>query len=83
VLECILTVPYLISQGQITTNFIAPSFDLLDTFNGYWFSVMPAGAKTSMAYPFLSIKTEAFWHRILEPECDPGIEDNVSSMERV
>jgi hypothetical protein len=39
----------LIGQGQITTNLITPSFDHLDTFNGYWAFVMPAGAKSSMA----------------------------------
>jgi hypothetical protein len=35
----------LIGQGQITTNF-TPSFDLPDTFNGYWSAVMPTGTKT-------------------------------------
>jgi putative restriction endonuclease len=61
----------LIAQGQITTNFIATSFDLLDTFNGYWSSVMPAGAKTSMAYPFSRLKTDGLWHGISKPGCDP------------
>jgi hypothetical protein len=40
----------LIAQGRITSNFIAPTFNLLDTFNSYWSSLMPAGAKTFMAY---------------------------------
>jgi putative restriction endonuclease len=48
----LLSVTDLIAQGQITTNFIVPSFDLLDTFNSYWSSVMPTGSKTSMAYAF-------------------------------
>jgi len=63
----------LIAQGQITTNFIAPTFDLLDTFNRYWSSVMPAGARTSMAYPFSSLKTDGFWHRIPKPRYAPDI----------
>jgi len=42
----------LIAQGQITRNFIEPSLELLQTFNGYWSAVMPPGSKTSMAYPF-------------------------------
>jgi hypothetical protein len=48
----LLSVMDLIGQGQITTSFIAPTFDLLDTFNGYWSAVTSAGAKTSIAYPF-------------------------------
>lgn len=79
----LLSVMDLIAQGQITTNFIAPSFDLLDTFNGYWSSVMPAGARTSMAYPFSRLRTDRFWHRIPKPGYDSDIEYNVSSMERL
>ena len=78
-----LSVMDLIAQGQITTNFIAPSFDLLDTFNGYWSAVMPAGARTSMAYPFSRLRTDCFWHRIPKPGYDPDIECNVGSMERL
>ena len=79
----LLSVMDLIAQGQITTNFIAPSFDLLDTFNGYWSAVMPAGTRTSMAYPFSRLRTDCFWHRIPKPDYDPDIEYNVSSMERL
>jgi hypothetical protein len=46
-----------IEQGQITKNFIEPSFELLDTLNGYWQAVMPVGSKTSMAYHFPRLKT--------------------------
>jgi hypothetical protein len=42
----------LIAQGSIAENFIEPSFELVETFNGYWNSVMPLGSKTSMAYPY-------------------------------
>ena len=44
---------------------------------------MPAGAKTSMAYPFSRLRTDRFWHRIPKPGYDPDIEYNVSSMERL
>ena len=33
----LLTVMDLIAQGRITENLIEPSFDLVDTFNTYWF----------------------------------------------
>jgi putative restriction endonuclease len=42
----------LIAQGRITENLIELSYDLVDTFTAYWASIMPAGATTSMAYPF-------------------------------
>ena len=48
----LLSIMDLIAQGLIAENFIEPSFELLDTFNTYWNSIMPLGSKTSMAYPF-------------------------------
>jgi len=44
----LLSIMDLIAQGLITQNFIEPSFELLDTFNTYWNSIMPLGSKTSM-----------------------------------
>jgi putative restriction endonuclease len=43
----------LMAQGRITQNLIEPSYELVDTFNTYWASIMPSGSATSMAYPFL------------------------------
>jgi len=60
----LLSIMDLIAQGLITKNFIEPSFELLDTFNTYWNSVMPLGTKTSMAYPFYHMRTEPFWQLI-------------------
>ena len=57
----LLSIMDLIDQGSISKNFIEPSFELLDTFNTYWNSVMPLGSKTSMAYPFYHMRTEPFW----------------------
>ena len=37
----LISIMDLIEQGQITANFIEPSFELLDTFNGYWRAIMP------------------------------------------
>ena len=47
-----LSIMDLVAQGRITENLIEPSFEPVDTFNSYWTSIMPAGASTSMAYPF-------------------------------
>jgi len=54
------------AQGIIAKNFIEPSFDLVDTFNIYWSSIMPLGSSTSMAYPFYHMNSEGFWH--LDPD---------------
>ena len=43
----LLSIMDLIAQGSITKNFIEPSFELVETFNGYWNSIMPLGSKTS------------------------------------
>jgi putative restriction endonuclease len=58
----LLSVMDLISSGLIAENFVEPSFELVDTFNLYWSRIMPAGSKTSMAYPYFFMKSEGFWH---------------------
>ena len=45
----LLFVMDLIAQGRITDNLIEPSYELVDTFNTYWASMMPPGSNTSMA----------------------------------
>ncbi|MFC1515798.1 hypothetical protein ACFL7E_03465 [Thermodesulfobacteriota bacterium] len=60
----LLSIMDLVAQGAITQNFIKPSFELVDTWNGYWSSIMPLGSKTSMSYPFYHMRTEPFWKLI-------------------
>jgi putative restriction endonuclease len=79
----LLSIMDLIAQGSITENFIEPSFELLDTFNGYWNSIMPLGSKTSMAYPFPRLKTDGFWHLIPNPGYENKISINFSSMTKL
>ena len=73
----LLSIMDLIAQGVITENFIAPSFELVDTFNLYWSQIMPPGSKTSMAYPFPRLKTDEFWHLIP----NPGYENIIDGMQ--
>lgn len=63
----LLSIMDLIAQGQITENFIEPSFELVDTWNGYWQAVMPHGKSSSMAYPFFFMKSDGFWHLLEKP----------------
>jgi putative restriction endonuclease len=79
----LLSIMDLVAQGSITKNFIEPSFELLDTFNTYWNSIMPPGTKTSMAYPFPRLKTDGFWHLIPNPGYENQINIDFSSMTRL
>jgi len=42
----LLSVMDLTAQGRITQNLIEPSYELVDTFNTYWASMMPPGSTT-------------------------------------
>jgi putative restriction endonuclease len=79
----LLAIMDLIAQGQITRNFIEPSFELVDTWNGYWHAVMPIGQRSSMAYPFPRLQSDGFWHRVANPGYDPAVDYNVSSMAKL
>jgi putative restriction endonuclease len=57
----------LVAQGTIRENFIEPSFDLVDTWNGYWYAVMPIGRQSSLAYPFERLRSDGFWHLLPNP----------------
>ncbi len=76
----LLSIMDLIAQGVITENFIEPSFELVDTWNGYWNAIMPIGQQSTMAHPFPRLKSDGFWERICNPGFDPKVEYNVSSM---
>jgi len=79
----LLSIMDLIAQGQITSNFIEPSLDLVETWNTYYSSIMPLGSKTSMAYPFSRLKTDGFWQRLPKQGYDPETEYNIKSMNRL
>ena len=52
------------AQGLITENYIEPYFELVDTFNIYWSSIMPLGTKGNMAYPFPRLHNDEIWQLI-------------------
>lgn len=79
----LLSIMDLIAEGEITGNFIEPSFNLLDTFNRYWAAIMPPGSKGNMAYPFPRLKTDGFWHLIPNPGHENRIDMDFSSMTRL
>ena len=79
----LLSIMDLIAQGAINKNFIEPSFELVDTWNGYWNTFIPLGSKGIMSYPFYHKRTEPFWQ--LNP--NEGYKDQsgltVSSMVKI
>jgi putative restriction endonuclease len=79
----LMAVMDLIAQGIITENFIEPSLELLETFNSYWYLIMPLDSKTSMAHPFPRLQTDGFWHRVTNPGYDPKHDYNLTSMTKL
>jgi len=79
----LLSVMDLMAQGQITSSFIEPSFELVETFNGYYSRIMPPGSATSMAYPFSRLSTDGFWERVPRAGYDAKTQYNISSMKRL
>ncbi len=79
----LLSIMDLIAQGQIVENLVEPSFELVDTWNGYWNAVMPIGKHSSMAYPFPRLQSDGFWHRIAKPGFDADVDYNISSMAKL
>ena len=73
----------LVAEGTVQKNFIAPSLDLVETFNGYWLSIMPPGTKGNMAYPFPRLKTDGFWRLVPNPGYERKIDMEFSSMTRL
>ncbi|MBU0984158.1 MAG: HNH endonuclease, partial [candidate division Zixibacteria bacterium] len=70
----------LITQRQVSENFITPSFELVETFNRYWQAVMPLGKTTSMAYPFFYLQSDGFWHLVPKPGRVPPLRPRTPSM---
>lgn len=62
----LLSIFDLIASGSITRNFIEPTFELAETFSGYWQRVMPIGTSGSMSYPFYHLSTSGFWHLVTQ-----------------
>ena len=76
----LLSIMDLIAQGQITENFIEPSFELVDIWNGYWNAIMPVGQQSTMAHPFPRLRSDGFWERICNPGFDADADYKVTSM---
>lgn len=79
----LLSILDLIASGSITKNFIEPSFELAETFAGYWSRVMPIGTSGSMSYPFYHLESSGFWHLATQPDIPHAKGRTISSVKRL
>ena len=73
----------LIATGNITENFIEPSFELAELFAEYWNRIMPLGTSASMSYPFYHLESSGFWDLVSQPGCRHERGRTVSSVKRL
>ena len=75
------------AQGLITQNFIEISFELLETFNIYWQTIMPPGTKGNMAYPFPRLQNDGIFELIpasaFERKINAKVISTIFSMKRL
>jgi putative restriction endonuclease len=79
----LLSILDLISEGHITKEFIEPTFELAETFAGYWQRVMPIGSSGIMAYPFFYMDSEPFWELVPRSGVTPPVGKTISSMKKI
>lgn len=79
----LLSILDLIASGAITRNFIEPSFELAETFAGYWSRVMPLGTSGTMALPFYHLSSSSFWHLVPQPDVPHRTGRNIGSVKHL
>lgn len=79
----LLSILDLIGTGSITKNFIEPSSELTETFQGYIAMLPPMNRQASMAYPYFYLQSSGFWN--LQPRSDITIKagQTISTVKRL
>lgn len=72
-----------IAEGLISSNFISPDYELVETFNRYWSRIMPLGSSSNMAYPFFHMEGESFWHLVPKPGSMASVGRAVTSIKLI
>jgi putative restriction endonuclease len=73
----------LIAYGSINKNYIDPSFDLTETFQGYIALLPQMNRQASMAYPFYYLQSDGFWNLQPRPDTDVKPGTTISSLKRL
>lgn len=58
----LLSVLDLFELGEIGSNLIEITEDLIDLFDQYWVRVLPFTRPSTLAMPFVRMESEGFWH---------------------
>ena len=58
----LLSVLDLFELGEINTNLIEITEDLLDLFDNYWVRALPFRKPSTPAMPFVRLESDGFWH---------------------
>lgn len=64
----LLSVLDLFDLGEINSNLIEITEDLLDLFNQYWVRALPFMKPSTLAMPFVRLESDGFWHVVLREE---------------
>lgn len=75
----LLAVLDLAVQGQLSSPFIEPSFELIERFNRYWDLIMPPDRKRNPAYPFYYLQSEGFWTLVPKPGQEHEVRERITS----
>lgn len=71
----LMAVMDLIAQGEIQTNFIEFSADLMDTFDLYWGEIMGQEKASNPVLPFFHLHRDGFWHLVPVPDKEQALAD--------
>lgn len=64
----LLTVLDLFDLGEINTNLIEITEDLLDLFDQHWVRTLPFMKPSTLAMPFVRLESDDFWHVVRRKE---------------
>jgi len=79
----LLSIIDLVAQRQIRSSFIEPSYQLGETFNGYWSLLMPVSRRGLMSFPYYFMRSEPFWKLIPNPGHEDRAGRTFSSMTKI
>ncbi|CAN5703269.1 HNH endonuclease [soil metagenome] len=64
----LLSVLDLFDLGEINTNLVEITEDLLDLFDQYWVGALPFMKPSTLAMPFVRLESDGFWHVVRRKE---------------
>jgi putative restriction endonuclease len=72
----LLSVIELFEQGALRDNMIEPTPELAETFDRYWWRVLPGERRGRIVLPFFHLRGDGFWHLVPKPGREEVIWEN-------